>query len=88
MLFDFNEQATQDLDERFHGDSTDTVGAGPACCGDTLLQELIHTKVAFLLVVFIGGRRQTFNHIPDKGVDLVLFRNKTHRVQLGLAPTR
>ena len=54
MLLDFHEQATQDLDERFHGDTTGTV--------------------AFLLAVLIGGRRQTFDHLPDKGVDLVVFR--------------
>jgi hypothetical protein len=65
MLLDFNEQATQELDEGFRGDSTGTVGAGPACCGDTLLQELLRMKVAFLLALFIGGRRQTFDHIPD-----------------------
>ena len=43
----FHEQANQDLDEGFHGDSTGTVGACRTCCGDTLLQELLQTKVAF-----------------------------------------
>ena len=39
-----------------------------------LPQELLQTKVAFLLAVLIGGRRQTFDHLPDKGVYLVVFR--------------
>jgi hypothetical protein len=62
MLLDFHEKSTQDLEESFHGDSAGTVEACRACCGDPLLQELI------------GGRSQTFDHLPDKGVDLVAFR--------------
>jgi hypothetical protein len=34
-----------------------------------LPQELLQTKVAFLLAVLIGCRHQTFDHLPDKGVD-------------------
>ncbi len=65
VLFDLGQQPTEDSEEDLHRDATCTVGACRPCLTDTLLEQLLFRAV------FVRGCHQTFDHVPEEGVDLV-----------------